>query len=432
MFKSFFKFMLLNSFSANGKDKKKDKNESISEETIMKMTVIVLASMTLLTLYIWIDFHLGLKKQKKQENNPFLPKRQTNVRLLTKGKIFYDELFADLERAKHHIHILFYIYRDDEISRQLSKLLIEKAKAGVEVRLLIDWFGAKLSKTHIKQLKKAGISFSYSHVPRFPYVFFSLNKRNHRKITTIDGKVGYIGGFNVGNEYLGRKKKFGFWRDFHLRIDGDGVQDLQAKFLSDWEKATSELLTGENYFPALQKGNVSLRFFVSDGVCIEDLYIDLIERAKQSIQIGTPYYVPGKAVQRTLLAAKKRGVHIELLIPKKSDYPLIKEAAYAYFNELLFADIHIYEYTSGFYHAKTFIIDRQFSIVGTANLDRRSFDLNSEINVLFEDRAFSEHVLSEYEKDIANAERLTLDTFNNRSLWHRVKEKASTFFSRFL
>ncbi|WP_231687031.1 cardiolipin synthase [Bacillus sp. JCM 19034] len=300
------------------------------------------------------------------------------------------------------------------------------------VRLLVDRFGCNLSRRVKKKYKKAGISFAYSHPPSFPYLFFTINRRNHRKLTIIDGKVGYIGGFNVGDEYLGRDPDFGYWRDFHLRIDGDGVQDLQEQFLEDWQTAKQRYVQKPSHYPPLPKGETALRILPTDGCYLEDTFIDLIKQATSSIIIGTPYYIPGKKLQQELLHAAKRGIDIRLLLPKKSDHPLVREAAYPYFEPLLKEGVSIYQYYRGFFHAKCIIIDEQMCDIGTANFDKRSFYINHEINCLIYDEAFVKKAAQTLESDISRSEKLTYEVYKKRPLMQRSKEKIATLVSGLL
>ncbi|WP_209123396.1 cardiolipin synthase [Alkalihalobacillus sp. BA299] len=393
---------------------------------------IIVAVIVLLMIYLRLDFKYGQEKQRKEAKRFNQKMRYGKVQLLTTGDDLFDHFFQDIQQASKHIHILFYIIKNDNISKKLMALLMDKAKEGVEVRLLVDRIGSHVKKSSIEKLKEAGVSFAYSHSPKFPYFFFTLNRRNHRKISVIDGTIGYIGGYNVGDEYLGRDPKFGYWRDFHLRLEGDGVQDLQEQFIEDWKATTKEAISHESLYPPLSKGNTPLRILPTDGVYLEDTFIDLIRQAEHSITIGTPYYIPGLPIQGELITAAKRGVNIRLIVPKKADHPLVKEAAYPYFKDLLDVDIDIYQYYRGFYHPKIVVIDDQICDIGTANFDKRSFHIDHEINCLIYDSEFIQDVLSEIDYDISISERLTLKQYNERSIFQKGKERFATIFSGLL
>lgn len=393
---------------------------------------LIIALIALFIVWLRIDFVLGMRVQRKDAKKFKQETRYGDVHLLGNGKDFFESLFHDIQQATDHIHILFYIVKDDNIGSRLLEILEDKAKEGVQVRLLVDRIGSSLKKKSIEDLKKVGISFAYSHPPKLPYLFFTLNRRNHRKVTVIDGKIGYVGGYNIGDEYLGRDPKFGFWRDFHLRIAGDGAQDLQEQFLQDWMVATKEQLKEERYYPHLPKGKIALRILPTDGVFLEDTFLDLIRQAKHTITIGSPYFIPGKAIQGELMAASKRGVDVRLIVPKKGDHPLVKEAAFPYFKELLESGVDIYRFYRGFYHTKTIVIDDQVCDIGTANFDKRSFHINHEINCLIYDSEFIRGVVNEMDYDISISDRLTLKEWEKRSYLQRGKEKVATLLSGLL
>ncbi|GAE26855.1 cardiolipin synthetase [Halalkalibacter wakoensis JCM 9140] len=334
----------------------------------------IMTALIVIAVLIWlrVDFVLGLRKQRKEATRHVQKTRHADVTLLPTGDEFYKKLFADIEQATDHVHLLFYIFRDDHISRKLLKILKGKAKEGVTVRLLVDRLGCDITKKDVKALREAGAYFAYSHPVSLPYLFFTFNRRNHRKLAILDGRVGYIGGYNVGDEYLGRDPKFGPWRDFHLRLDGDGVQDLQGQFLQDWQTAKQTYTEKASHYPFLKKGALPLRILPTDGTYLEETFIDLVSQAKETIVIGTPYFIPGNALQKELITAAKRGVDVKLIVPKKGDHPLVKEAAFPYFKPLIEAGINVYQYYRGFFHAKAVVIDNQVCDIGTANFDQRS------------------------------------------------------------
>ncbi|WP_332692103.1 cardiolipin synthase [Halalkalibacter lacteus] len=393
------------------------------------MTIIIVIA---ILAWLRIDFVLGLTQQRKEATRHVQKTRYSDVTLLPTGDDFYKRLFADIEQATNHVHLLFYIIKDDHISEKMLKILEGKAKEGVTVRLLVDKLGSHIPKKQLKQLKKAGVYFAYSHPISLPYLFFTLNRRNHRKLAIMDGKIGYIGGYNVGDEYLGRDPKFGPWRDFHLRLDGDGVQDIQEQFIEDWQTAKQTCMVTENHYPPLKKGPIPLRILPTDGVYLEETFIDLIKQAKESIIIGTPYYIPGKALQKELIAASERGVDVKLIVPKKGDHPLVKEAAFPYFEPLLKTGVSVYQYYRGFFHAKVLVIDDQVCDIGTANCDQRSFHINHEINCLIYDSDFIQQAIREMEHDISISERLTLEAYQKRPLSQKGKEKVATLISGLL
>lgn len=385
----------------------------------------------LLVLVIWIviDLHLGRKKRKQ---TPSLWVETTgDSTFIADGDDFFRKLLHDINQASTEIQMMFYIFRDDETGQKVIEHLCKKADAGVLIYLLVDYGGShRLKKSTIHKMRSCGIHFSYSRKISFPHLFTSLNERNHRKITVIDGNVGYVGGFNVGNEYAGKDPKFGYWRDYHVRLTGEAVKGLQDQFILDWKENSSfpiEALSSD-----LQKGPKSITFHITNGNAIEEAFASYIDKATTSIKIGTPYYIPGQTVQTSLLRALKCGVSVQMILPMRADHPLVKEASYPYLVELIQAGCEVYQYMNGFYHAKVIVIDDTFCDVGTANFDQRSFHINGEINSLFHSTAFVTEVKEVLEKDLLQSERLDLARLQDRTIGNRVLSPIARLLSPFL
>ncbi|ARJ24912.1 MULTISPECIES: cardiolipin synthase [Bacillus] len=385
-------------------------------------------------LWITIDLSYGRIVHLKRVRSRSFPLRQSDFRLYTYGNDLYDALFTDIKQAKHHVHVLFFIVKNDDISRTFLKLLIDKAQEGIEVRLLLDRFGSHyLSKEAIYSLQKHGVSFSFCHKVKFPFPFFSANQRNHRKITVIDGKIGYIGGFNIGEEYLGHNQRLGLWRDYHLRLTGEGIQDLQKQFLHDWLDDTDQnLLDSSLYFPMQQPGTILHRFIPTDGAYLQNTFLHLIESAKKELFIGTPYFIPGKKIMNALLKARKRGVQITILVPQKADHALVREAKFPYCRKLIQAGCNIYAFQQGFFHAKIIIVDDHTCDIGTANFDMRSIYINHEINCLLYDKHFIQEVKRKFEEDLERSLLLSFEDVNPLSIIDRGKEWIGTILAFFL
>ncbi|KWU67212.1 cardiolipin synthase [Bacillus mycoides] len=385
-------------------------------------------------LWITIDLSYGRIVHLKRVRSRSFPLRQSDFRLYTYGNGLYDALFTDIKQAKHHVHVLFFIVKNDDISRTFLKLLIDKAQEGIEVRLLLDRFGSHyLSKEAIYSLQKHGVSFSFCHKVKFPFPFFSANQRNHRKITVIDGKIGYIGGFNIGEEYLGHNQRLGLWRDYHLRLTGEGIQDLQKQFLHDWLDDTDQnLLDSSLYFPMQQPGTILHRFIPTDGAYLQNTFLHLIESAKKELFIGTPYFIPGKKIMNALLKARKRGVQITILVPQKADHALVREAKFPYCRKLIQAGCNIYAFQQGFFHAKIIIVDDHTCDIGTANFDMRSIYINHEINCLLYDKHFIQEVKRKFEEDLERSLLLSFEDVNPLSIIDRGKEWIGTILAFFL
>ncbi|MED1864818.1 cardiolipin synthase [Fictibacillus nanhaiensis] len=382
----------------------------------------------------WIDFYLGHKQTIANEEPPVTT--TGNMHLLTTGSRFFDSLFHDIDEAKTTIYIQFYILRDDELGQELCAKLIKKAKQGLEIRLLLDYMGSYgLKKKTIHRLKSAGVHFEYSNKPQFPYLLYRINHRNHRKITIIDSEIGYLGGYNVGNEYIGRVTRFGDWRDYHLKLRGHAVIELQRLFIDDWNGSTNEKIThSETSLPLKEEGAKELMLLPSKGFAGYNFFLNKIKDAKKSIFIGSPYFIPGKKMNRELLSALDRGVKVKLLVPMNPDHPVVQEASYRFVKPLLEAGAEIYQFHEGFYHSKIVMFDDTICDLGTANFDLRSFFYNDELNCIFTDKTEIQAVKKVLDSDLERSENLTLARLKKtrRSVKVRLKEVVGFVLSPFL
>ncbi|HPV85461.1 MAG TPA: cardiolipin synthase, partial [Sedimentibacter sp.] len=323
--------------------------------------------------------------------------QNNEIEIYTDGERKFQELFNSIENAKDHIHMEYYIIRNDDLGNKLLNLLSKKAKEGVEVRLLYDSVGGRqISKDKIEKLKNSGVKVAVFFSSTIPFVNFKINYRNHRKIVVIDGIVGFVGGFNVGNEYMGLNNKIGYWRDTHLKISGDAVIDLQTRFFLDWSHASKqELMFLPKYFPDNRiQGKVGIQIISSgpdkSDEVIKSNYVKMINSAKKSILIQTPYFIPDASVFEAIKIAAASGVDVRIMIPCKPDHPFVYWATYWYCGGLLKYGVKVYIYEYGFLHAKTLVIDGTVASVGTANFDVRSFKLNFECNAVIYDTKTSQ------------------------------------------
>jgi len=318
--------------------------------------------------------------------------------------------------------------------------LAEKAKEGVEVRLLYDDIGsAELRKDFFKPLTEAGgMVFPYRPVYFSRMRSFYANFRNHRKILVVDGREGYTGGINIGDEYLGKDPSVGFWRDTNIRLTGPSASHLQLVFAEDWYYVTKELL-GPDYVyrteaAAVEGGIVQIVPSGPDRAReqIAQVYFTAITSAKNTLYITTPYFVPDEAVQVALIAAALRGVDVRLLVPRSSDTMTVTYASRSYYRELLNAGCRIYEYQNGFIHAKTMSVDGELGIVGTANMDVRSFKLNFEVCAVCYDDEVAQVLDRHFMEDIQDAEQVRLSTFSKRPRVDKFIENTARLFSPLL
>lgn len=365
-----------------------------------------------------------------------------NVKLLINGEDKFPEVIAALENAKHHIHIEYYIYEDDEIGKKIEETLVRKHKEGVEVRFIYDDYGSRhIRRSLTNRLKNEGVQV-------FPFykIFFGalanrLNYRNHRKIIVVDGEIGFVGGINISDKYINNNNNELFWRDTHLRIEGPGVRYLQYLFLCDWNFCAGDKLTpNEQFFPDYSKlpqaGNKIVQIAASgpDSEVPVILFsiLQAINLATKEVLITTPYFIPGESIIDTILIAALGGVKIKLLVPYNSDSAIVNAAGRSYYGDLATAGVEIYFYKKGFVHAKTLVADRKLTVVGTANMDYRSFDLNFEVNAIVYDKEIASRAADVFYDDLKYAERLNITEWNNRPIYKVMIEKTARLISPLL
>ncbi|MDX1805728.1 MAG: cardiolipin synthase [Paenisporosarcina sp.] len=373
-------------------------------------------------------------------NNHAVLTQDNALTIFNDGEKKFSALLADLELAKDHIHIQYYIFRLDGLGSRIYEVLIRKAKQGVKVRLLFDDMGSRsLRKKHFKDLTDLGGEVEAFFPSIMPLVNPRLNYRNHRKIVVIDGRVGYIGGFNVGDEYLGLDRKFGYWRDTHLRIEGSALHPLQTRFILDWNQASrdKDIEYSDRYFPAIPlKGSVGLQI-VSSGPDseweqIKNGYLKLITMAKKYIYIQTPYFIPDASFMDSLRIACLSGIDVRIMIPNKPDHMFVYWATYSYVGNLIRAGAKVYIYENGFLHTKMIVVDDEASTVGTANIDVRSFKLNFEVNAFIYDRETSRELAQLFEQDMLLSTELTKELYAERTRTIKMKESFSRLLSPIL
>ncbi|WP_066188141.1 MULTISPECIES: phospholipase D-like domain-containing protein [Gracilibacillus] len=323
----------------------------------------------LLLLLIWLDFQLGKRLAAGQNHSKSWQTSIKDVEVFTTGNNLFKAICADIEQAKHTIDIQFFIIRNDRLSNQVYSLLARKQAEGVKVRFLTDWGGSIRFRKKWLQDKFA---FQKRNGPAFP-LFYHLQRRNHRKVLVVDGQIGYAGGFNLGDEYLGKDLALGKWRDYHIRVTGDIVDVLQESFLNDWKKDSEHAMVSDH-------GDIEV--LASESTTLEQLLLHYIENSEHSIDIGSPYFIPSRMIEKALTTALQRGVQLTILIPDKADHPLTKAAALPYLRRMAQQGAIIRLYKDGFFHGKVIFIDEQFCLTGTANFDRRSWQLNQELNII--------------------------------------------------
>lgn len=364
-----------------------------------------------------------------------------DIRIYTDGEAKFRDLINEMEHARNYIHIQYYIIRNDELWQKIEEVLARKVKQGVEVRVLFDSMGCRGSKGMGKddwtRLKKAGIQVAEFFPAVFGKLQLRMNYRNHRKIVVIDGRLGFIGGFNVGREYLGRDEKFGYWRDTHLCIEGAAVTSLAVRFVLDWNYAAKENLFLEDRLfsiAAYERSGRDPVQIISSGPdstspLIRDNYLRLIHMARKSICIQTPYFIPDNDIRDALIIAAKSGIDVRIMIPCKPDHPFVYWATYSYIGEMIEAGARCYTYDNGFLHTKCLCVDGLVSCIGTANMDIRSFELNFEVNAVIYSAKTTQSLEGAFEKDMAVSTLVTKKRYEQRSLVTRIKEQFCRLFS---
>ena len=360
-----------------------------------------------------------------------------NVIILKNGEEKFKDLFSALKKAKHHIHLEYYIIEDDDLTAQLVEILKDKAQQGVEVRVVYDDVGSrKLGRKFLKNLINSGVEIHPFMPVSFPFFTSRANYRDHRKIVVIDGLTGYVGGINISERYL--NKTDNKWRDTHLRIDGDAVRQLQIQFMLMWKFVSKKKLPIiVSYYPALPTYNTTaLQIAVSgpdsDWASIMLAFFKAITVARKYIYITTPYFIPNDQILTAIQSAALSGVEVKLLIPQKSDNVIVQAAMMSYVKELLASGARVFLYHSGFIHAKTIVIDDSLATIGTANMDYRSFNINFEVNAFIYDSQLASELKQHFYEDLENAHELFLSRWEKRAITKRLVESSARLLAPIL
>jgi cardiolipin synthase len=345
--------------------------------------------------------------------------------LLVDGDATFESILKGIDEAEDYILFQFFIVHDDELGREVKSHLIKKANEGVRVYFLYDEVGSHdLPRRFKDELRAAGVEVFDFHTRKGPRNRFQINFRNHRKVVVVDGRVTWIGGANVGDEYLGKDPKFGHWRDTHVRIEGPAALAAQLSFVEDWHWATGATLE-LNWMPKPEPdGNVAV-LIVPTGPADELetaalMFVHAINTAKERIWIASPYFVPDEAILAALQLAGLRGVDVRILIPDKPDHLLVYLAAFSYIEEASRTGVKIFRYTDGFLHQKVMLLDDDVATIGTANFDNRSFRLNFEITAILVEPEFVSLVEQMLEADFAESRQMEPSDLENRSFWFKL------------
>jgi len=348
------------------------------------------------------------------------------TKLLINGEEKFPEVVKALKSAKHHIHLEYYIFSDDEVGREIMNILIEKSRDGIEIRILVDGAGSSDLGSIPKTLKENGIKL-YRFMPvRFKNLA-STNYRNHRKMIIVDGKIGFIGGLNIDERYLNNGRHKLYWRDTHLKIEGPAVNIMQLVFSTDWRYVSKRLLplaepyfskqsnhSGKSPITIIASGPVSLRPYGMDSM------VSLIHNARKSIKITNPYFIPSDELKGALITAALSGVEVKIILPGISDSTIVQRASNSYLKPFLYNGVEIYRYQKGFIHAKTMTVDDKVSLVGSFNTDIRSFYINYEASALVYDKELTQKLNNQFDKDMDDSIMLDYISWKNRSINNRL------------
>ena len=359
------------------------------------------------------------------------------IDIFTEGEKLLARMLEDISMAKDHIHAEYFIIETDETGNTFKEALIRKAQEGVDVRVIYDDLGSwKLKRSTIRDMKKAGIKMQSFFKIRFPYFTSKINYRNHRKILVIDGTVGYLGGFNIADRYT-KGLEWGVWRDTHLRIEGDAVAGIQHTFIYDWLYITKRLHTNKRFFP---QTTVTTPTAVQIGISGPDMhwesimqaYCLAISNAKKYIYIQTPYFLPNESIMNAIESAALSGIEVKLMIPYRSDEKMSYEASMSYMGSILKAGVEVYQYTKGFIHSKILVIDDEIAIIGSANIDLRSFEQNFEVSAFIYNETHSKHLKELFISDMKVSKKLSYFKWSNRPRYRKIIQALARLLSPIL
>lgn len=374
------------------------------------------------------------------------PTEHNSIKLLKSGEEKFIDLFEEIKKAKHHIHLEYFNFRNDSIANTLFDLLGEKANEGVEIRALFDAFGNSsnnqpLKKKHLKAIREKGIQIEKFDPFKFPWINHAFH-RDHRKIVVIDGKIGYTGGMNIADYYINGLPEIGEWRDMHARIEGKAVNDLQDIFLDMWNKTSGENISGKEYYP--NKDSITISNDNSCMIAIVDrypkktpevmrnVYIKAIESANEKVQIINPYFTPVKSVKNAIKKALKNGVKVEIMIPGKSDIGFTPDAAMYIANKLRKKGADIYIFNGGFHHSKIMMVDSLYCTVGSTNLNSRSLKYDYEVNAFIFDTETTNELMELFKEDQKNCTLLTKEVYKQRTPWKKFLGWFAHLFTPFI
>lgn len=367
---------------------------------------------------------------------------RSKASVLTNGDQTYGAMIQALSQAEHHIHLEYYIVRDDGIGRKIQHLLIEKAEQGVEVRFIFDSVGCfQLPYAYLNKLEDAGVQITSFNPVTFPLLNSKVNFRNHRKIMVIDGTIGFVGGLNIGDEYLGKNESIGLWRDTHLKVEREVVRSLQISFLLDWYYMTGQKLLEPQYLSPnlsddIEEQDQGIQIIAGgpdhEWEVLKKLFLSMITSAIKKVDIASPYLIPDDDMLSAIKMVALSGVEVNIILPNKPDKKIVFWGSRSYFHELLETGVNIYLYNKGFMHSKVIIVDEELASIGSANMDMRSFHLNFEVNAFLYSHDGVKQLVKDFNYDLQNADIVEFDVYKQRKIRHRIYESLARLFAPLL
>ena len=358
------------------------------------------------------------------------PYADTSVEVLANGERFYEEELEAIAQARHHVHLEAYIFQKSKIGERFVAALAERARAGVQVKVILDAVGSFSTTRHyFQQVREAGGRMEWYQPLRW-YTFGRWNHRSHRELLVVDGRVGFVGGAGIADNWYTGRGRNARWRDTVYRIRGGVVASMQAVFAEHWLEAAGEMLVGPEYFPRAEPAPSGIPAMaigsapaVNRSTRARMLYQLLLASARRSIYIVTPYFLPDRRARQEIASAVRRGVEVHILVPGvRSDHVLTRRTSRRLYGRLLEAGARIYEYQPAMLHAKTLVVDGVWSVIGSTNFDRRSFGLNDEVNLAAQNHQLAARILEDFQRDLAQSREVGLEEWKRRMPWERVHE----------
>lgn len=353
------------------------------------------------------------------------------VHALVNGKEIFPAMLDAIRSARKVITLESYIYWSGAVGKNFTDALVERSKHGVEIKVLLDWFGSQLDEDLLEEMRASGIDIQRYNPPAW-YNLNQMNHRTHRRLMVVDGKVGFIGGAGIGDKWSGDARDPQHWRDTHFQVEGPVVTQLQSAFIDNWIESTGEVLHSLDYMPHLQgQGTASAHLFTSSpgggSKSVQLMYLMAMTSATKSIDLSAAYFIPDEVALKTLLQALERGVRMRVLMPgPHMDVGIVQHASRAKWGRLLEAGAQLYEYQPTMFHCKVMVVDNKWVSVGSTNFDSRSFSINDEANLNVYDSAFAEDQTVIFENDLQHARRVTIDEWESRSWWTKALDTAAT------